>query len=151
MRGSNPDAALYYLARMLEAGEDPLYIARRLIRFASEDIGLANNSALLLANAAYESCQRIGLPECGVNLAHAVSYLAKSQKSIAVYMAWQEVSNEVKNSGNLPVPLYLRNAPTNLMKDLGYGADYKYTPLENDSQQEYLPDKLKGRKFLKST
>lgn len=150
MRGSNPDAALYYLARMLEAGEDPLYIARRLIRFASEDIGLANNSALLLANAAYESCQRIGLPECGVNLAHAVSYLAKSQKSIAVYMAWQEVSNEVKNSANLPVPLYLRNAPTNLMKDLGYGADYKYTPLENDSQQEYLPDKLKGRKFLKS-
>lgn len=150
MRGNNPDAALYYLARMLEAGEDPLYIARRLVRFASEDVGLANNSALLLATAAFDACKNIGLPECGVHLAHATAYLAKSPKSIAVYAAFTEITAEVQKSGNLPVPLYLRNAPTKLMKDLGYAKGYKYTPLEDDSQQEYLPDALKGRKFLKS-
>lgn len=150
MRGNNADASLYYLARILEAGEDPLYIARRLIRFASEDIGLANNSALMLANSAYDACHKIGLPECGVNLAQAVAYLAKSPKSIAVYNAFNEAVEEVRLSGNLPVPLYLRNAPTKLMKDLGYAKDYKYTPLVDDSKQEYLPDKLKGRKFLKS-
>ncbi len=150
MRGNNPDAALYYLARMLEAGEDPLYIARRLVRFASEDVGLANNSALLLATAAFDACKNIGLPECGVHLAHATAYLAKSPKSIAVYAAFTEITAEVQKSGNLPVPLYLRNAPTKLMKDLGYAQGYKYTPLEDDSQQEYLPDALKGRKFLKS-
>lgn len=149
MRGNNPDAALYYLARMLEAGEDPLYIARRLVRFASEDVGLANNSALLLATAAFDACKNIGLPECGVHLAHAAAYLAKSPKSIAVYAAFTEITAEVQKSGNLPVPLYLRNAPTKLMKDLGYAQGYKYTPLEDDSQQEYLPDALKGRKFLK--
>lgn len=150
MRGNHPDAALYYLARMIEAGEDPLYIARRLIRFASEDVGLANNSALMLANAAYEACKKIGLPECAVNLAHTVAYLAKSSKSIAVYSAFNEIVAEVRDSGNLPVPLHLRNAPTKLMKDLNYGKDYKYTPLDDDSDQEYLPEKLKGRKFLKS-
>jgi len=150
MRGNHPDAALYYLARMIEAGEDPLYIARRLIRFASEDIGLANNSALMLANNAYDACKKIGLPECGVNLAHTVAYLAKSPKSVAVYFAFNEIMDEVRNSGNLPVPLHLRNAPTKLMKDLNYGKDYKYTPVDDDSSQEYLPDKLKGRKFLKS-
>lgn len=150
MRGNNADAALYYLVRMLEAGEDPLYIARRLIRFASEDIGLANNSALMLANATYEACHKIGMPECGVNLAHAVVYLAKSKKSIAVYSAYNDVLAEVERSANLPVPLYLRNAPTKLMKELGYAKGYKYAPLVNDSEQEYLPEKLKGRKFLKS-
>jgi putative ATPase len=150
MRGNNPDAALYYLARMLEAGEDPLYIARRLVRFASEDVGLANNSALLLATAAFDACKNIGLPECGVHLAHATAYLAKSPKSIAVYAAFTDVTAEVQKSGNLPVPFYLRNAPTKLMKDLGYAQGYKYTPLEDDSQQEYLPAVLKGRKFLKS-
>lgn len=148
MRGGEANAAIYYLARMLEAGEDPLYIARRLIRFASEDVGLANNSALMLATTTYDACKSIGLPECGVNLAHCVVYLAKSAKSIAVYRAYNEAQAEVGVSGNLPVPLYLRNAPTKLMKDIGYGRDYKYTPLEDDSRQEYLPDKLKGRKFL---
>jgi putative ATPase len=148
MRGGNADAALYYLVRMIEAGEDPLYIARRLIRFASEDVGLANNSALMLATATYEACSKIGMPECGVNLAHCAIYLAKSPKSIAAYMAYEKVKAEVESSGNLPVPLYLRNAPTKLMKDLNYGKGYKYTPVEDDSNQEYLPEKLKGRKFL---
>lgn len=150
MRGNNADASLYYLVRMLEAGEDPLYIARRLIRFASEDVGLANNSALLLANAAYEACHKTGMPECGINLAHVVVYLAKSKKSIAVYAAYNDVLAEVRKSANLPVPLYLRNAPTKLMKELDYAKGYKYTPLVDDSEQEYLPEKLKGRKFLKS-
>lgn len=148
MRGGNTDAALYYLVRMIEAGEDPLYVARRLIRFASEDVGLANNSALMLATATYEACAKIGMPECGVNLAHCVIYLAKSPKSIIAYMAYEKTKAEVESSGNLPVPLYLRNAPTKLMKDLNYGKSYKYTPVEDDSSQEYLPEKLKGRKFL---
>jgi putative ATPase len=149
MRGNNENASLYYLARMLEAGEDPLYIARRLVRFASEDVGLANNSALLLATAVYDACKNIGMPECGVHLAHAVTYLAKATKSIDVYQAFNEAMAEVRQSGNLPVPLYLRNAPTKLMKNLGYGKNYKYTPLEDDSDQEYLPEALKGHKFFK--
>ncbi|MFA5108985.1 MAG: replication-associated recombination protein A [Patescibacteria group bacterium] len=149
MRGGQADAAIYYLARMIEAGEDPLYIARRLIRFASEDIGLANNSALMLANAVYEACHKTGLPECGVNLAQGVIYLAKSPKSIAAYTAYEAAKREAETSGNLPVPLHLRNAPTKLMKDLGYAKDYKYTPLQDDRNQEYLPEKLKGRKFFK--
>ena len=148
MRGGNADAAIYYLVRMIEAGEDPLYIARRLIRFASEDVGLANNSALMLATATYEACLKTGLPECGVNLAHCVIYLAKSPKNISAYLAYGRAQKEVAESGNLPVPLHLRNAPTKLMKDIGYGQDYKYTPLEDDSNQEYLPEKLKGKKFL---
>lgn len=148
MRGSNANAAVYYLVRMIEAGEDPLYIARRLIRFASEDIGLANNSALMLASATYDACKNTGLPECGVNLAHCVIYLAKSPKNIAAYMAYNQARAEVEKTGNLPVPLHLRNAPTKLMKELDYGKGYKYTPLEDDSEQEYLPEKLKGRKFI---
>jgi len=148
MRGGQADAAVYYLVRMIEAGEDPLYIARRLIRFSSEDVGLANNSALMLANAVYEACQKTGLPECGVNLAHCVIYLAKSPKSISAYLAYGRAQKEVETSGNLPVPLHLRNAPTKLMKDLDYGKGYKYTPLEDDSQQEYLPEKIKGKKFI---
>jgi putative ATPase len=148
MRGANADAAVYYLVRMIEAGEDPLYIARRLIRFASEDIGLANNSALMLATTAYEACQKTGLPECGVNLAHCAIYLAKSPKSIVAYQAYERARAEVESSGNLPVPLYLRNAPTKLMKDLNYSKGYRYTPLEDDSGQEYLPEKIKGKKFV---
>jgi putative ATPase len=148
MRGGNADAAVYYLGRMLEAGEDPLYISRRLIRFASEDIGLANNSALMLATATYDACHKIGMPECGVNLAHCVIYLAKSPKSIVAYSAYNKVKVEIENSGNLPVPLYLRNAPTKFMKEIGYGKNYKYTPIEDDSNQEYLPEKLKGKKFI---
>jgi len=148
MRGGNPDATLYYLVRMIEAGEDPLYIARRLIRFASEDVGLANNSALMLANAAYEACQKTGLPECGVNLAHCAVYLAKSAKNVSVYLAYGKAMAEVGESGNLPVPFHLRNAPTKLMKDLGYSKNYKYSPLEDDSSQSYLPDKIKNKSFF---
>lgn len=148
MRGSNADATVYYLVRMLEAGEDPLYIARRLVRFASEDIGLANNSALILATATYDACKNIGLPECGVNLTHCAIYLAKSPKNIAAYSAYNNAKIEVEKTGNLPVPLHLRNAPTKFMKDINYGKGYKYAPLEDDSNQEYLPDKLRGRKFV---
>lgn len=149
MRGHDANAAIYYVARMLEGGEDPLYVARRLVRFASEDIGLANNTALLLANAAFEACRNLGMPECGVHLAQAAAYLARSQKSIAVYRAFEEAKAEIAKSGSLPVPIHLRNAPTKLMKELDYGKDYKYTPLEDSSEQEYLPEALKGRRFLK--
>jgi len=148
MRGGSADAAVYYLTRMIEAGEDPLYIARRMIRFASEDIGLANNSALMLATSVYDACYKTGLPECAVNLAHGAIYLAKSPKSIAAYQAYNQACHEVENSGNLPVPLHLRNAPTKLMKDLGYFKNYKYSPQEDDSQQNYLPDKIINKKFL---
>jgi len=148
MRGGNPHAALYYLARMLEGGEDPLYIARRLVRFAAEDVGLADNHALILANAVFEACRNLGMPECEVHLAQAVVYLAKTKKSILAYEALGKAKQDVKNFGNLPIPLYLRNAPTKLMKDLGFGKDYKYTPKEDDSGQEYFPEKLKGRKYF---
>jgi putative ATPase len=149
MRGGDADAAVYWLVRMLEAGEDPLYIARRLIRFASEDVGLANNSALLLAEAAYNSCHKIGMPECGVILAHTAIYLAKSPKSISAYQAYELAKAEVEKSGNLPVPLHIRNAPTKLMKDLNYGKGYKYTPMEDSSHQTYLPDAILKKKFVK--
>lgn len=148
MRGSNADAAVYYLVRMLEAGEDPLYIARRLVRFASEDIGLANNSALMLSMNTFNAVKNIGMPECGVILTHCVIYLAKSPKSIAAYNAYSQAKSEIEFSGNLPIPLHLRNAPTKFMKEIGYGENYKYTPLEDDSSQEYLPAKLKGKKFV---
>ena len=148
MRGGDADAALYYLARLLEAGEDPLYVARRMIRFASEDIGIANNSALLLANAAYEACQKIGLPECKVNLAHAAVYLAKSPKSIVAYFGYNKAAEIVAAKGALPIPLHIRNAPTKLMKELGYGKGYKYTPLEGKSELSYLPDEIKNEKFI---
>ena len=149
MRGGDADASMYYASRMILAGEDPLYLARRMIRFASEDIGLANNSALMLATATYDACKSIGLPECGVNLAHCAAYLAKSPKSVSVYFAYNEIVSEIENSGSLPVPLHLRNAPTKLMKELDYGKDYKYTPTEDSSNQTYLPEKIKGKKFLK--
>lgn len=148
MRGSNADAALYWLARMLEAGEDPLYIARRLVRFASEDIGLANSRALEQAMAAFQACHVIGMPECNVILAQAVVYLAKCKKSNQLYMAYRAAAEDVKRFGNLPVPLHLRNAPTDLMKDLKYGEDYKYSPdFEYSEDQEYFPEQLKGKKY----
>ena len=151
MRGGDADASLYWLARMLEAGEDPLYVARRIVRFASEDIGLANSRALEQAVAAYNACHFIGLPECNVVLAQAVVYMAKCKKSNELYMAYGQAKKDVEQYGNLPVPLHIRNAPTKLMKDLGYGADYKYSPnFDYQEQQEYFPDKLKGRKYLKS-
>ncbi len=148
MRGGDADAATYWLCRMLAGGEDPLYIARRLVRFASEDIGLANNTALLLANNVFEACHKLGMPECGVHLAHCVIYLAKSAKSVAAYDAYNQAMADVKKLGNLPVPLHIRNAPTKLMKNLGYGKGYKYTPKEDSSGQEYFPEELKGRKYL---
>ena len=150
MRGSDADAALYWLTRMTEAGEDPLYIARRLVRFASEDIGLANSRALEQAVACYNACHFIGMPECNVILAQCVVYMAKCKKSNELYVAYNKVKKDVEQYGNLPVPLHIRNAPTKLMKDLGYGADYQYSPdFDYQEKQEYLPEKLKGKEYLK--
>ncbi|MEA1962747.1 MAG: replication-associated recombination protein A [Patescibacteria group bacterium] len=149
MRGSDENAALYWLARMLEAGENPLYIARRLVRFASEDIGLANSRALEQAVAAYHACHFIGMPECNVILAQAVVYMAKCKKSNALYSAYKKVQFDIKEKGNLAVPLRLKNAPTSLMKDLGYGKDYKYSPDHNyNEKQVYLPEEIKDRKYF---
>ena len=150
LRGSDANAALYWLARMLEAGEDPLYVARRLVRFASEDVGLANSRALEQTVAAYQACHFIGLPECNVILAQAVVYLAKCEKSNELYVAYGQAARDIKELGNLPVPLHIRNAPTKLMKDLNYGQGYKYSPdYGYKEKQEYLPEKLKGRKYFK--
>jgi putative ATPase len=148
MRGSDPDAALYWLARMLQAGEDPLFIARRMIIFASEDIGIANNSALLLANAVFDACHRIGMPEARINLSHAAVYLAKSPKNNSTYEAYNRAEKDVRQYGNLATPFHLRNAPTGLMKELGYGEGYKYPHHEDDREQDYLPPELKGRKYM---
>ena len=144
MRASQPDAALYYLARMVESGEDPLFIARRMVVFASEDIGLAQPTALVVANAVFEACDKIGYPECAINLAHGVAYLAESKKSRKSYDAYFEALDDVKKLGNLSIPLKVRNAPTKLMKELDYGKGYKLYDKES-----YLPDKLKGKKYLK--
>jgi putative ATPase len=151
MRGSDENAALYWLARMIESGEDPLYIARRLVRFASEDIGLADAQVLVQAVSAYQACHFLGYPECDVVLAQAVVYLAKAPKSNKLYTAMARVKKDIKDLPNEPVPLHLRNAPTKLMKDLAYGKDYKYTPNyanAKDAKQDYLPDKLKNKKYL---
>ncbi|MFZ3032047.1 MAG: replication-associated recombination protein A [Candidatus Moraniibacteriota bacterium] len=151
LRGNDADAALYWLGRMLEAGEDPLYVARRLVRFASEDVGIANSFALPQAVAAFQACQMLGMPECEVHLAQATVYLALSKKSNALYTAYGAVKEDVRNFPNEPVPLHLRNAPTKLMKELDYGKGYKYTPdfkSKEDAKQEYFPERLKGRKYL---
>jgi putative ATPase len=148
MRGGDPNAAVYWLARMIEGGEDPLFIARRLVRFASEDIGLANNTALLLANAVFDACHKLGYPECNVHLTQCVIYLAKSKKDITAYTAYDKAKKDVEKFGNLPVPLHLRNAPTKLMKELGYSKGYKYTPLEDGHEQSYLPEELENFKYL---
>lgn len=149
IRGSDPDAALYWLARMVEGGEDPAFIARRLVISASEDIGLANPNALLLANAAFDAVMKIGWPEGRIPLAEATVYLATSPKSNSSYMALGSAIEEVKKSGNLPVPLHLRNAATQLMKELGYHEGYKYAHdyEGNFVEQQYLPDSLKGTYF----
>jgi len=150
VRGNDADAALYWLGRMLEAGEDPLYVARRLVRMAVEDIGLADSNALQQAIAAYQGCHFIGMPECDVILAQCVVYLARAKKSVEVYQAYGKVKEDVKNTMDEPVPLHLRNAETKLMKDLDYGKGYKYSPDHNwKESQEYLPEKLKGKKYLK--
>lgn len=144
MRSSQADAALYYLARMVEAGEDPIFIARRMVVFASEDIGLAVPTALVVANAVFRACETIGYPECAINLAHGVAYLAECKKSRKSYDAYFEAVDDVKQFGNLPVPMRIRNAPTKLMRDIGYHKGYKLYDKES-----YLPDKLKGKKYLK--
>jgi putative ATPase len=150
MRGSDHNASLYWLSRMVEAGEDPLFIARRIVRFASEDIGLANSRALEQAVAAYQACHFIGYPECNVILAQAVVYMAKSKKSNELYIGYMKAAEDVKNYGNLSVPIHLRNAPTKLMKEFGYGEDYKYSPEHNyQEKQEYMPSRLKNKKYLK--
>jgi putative ATPase len=149
MRGSDASASLYWLARMLEAGEDPLYIARRLVRFASEDIGLANSQALEQAVACYRACHYIGMPECNVILAQAVVYMSKCKKSNDLYTAYKKAQADVREFGNLGVPIHLRNAPTKLMKSLDYGKGYKYSPEHGyNEDQEYFPDELKGRAYL---
>ena len=144
MRAGDADAAVYYLARMVEAGEDPLFIARRMVIFSSEDVGLAQPTALVVANEVFKACETIGYPECAINLAHGATYLALCKKDRSAYDALHAAQEDVKNYGNLPVPLKIRNAVTNLMKDLGYGKDYQ----KYDSES-YLPDKLKGKKYLK--
>lgn len=150
MRGSDGDAAIYWLARMLQGGEEPLYIARRLIRFASEDVGLADPTALGQAVSCYQACHFLGMPECNVILAQCVAYLALAPKSVAVYRAIGAAEKVVKESvgQNEGVPLHLRNAPTKLMKEIGYGKGYIYPPDNPDSTQSYLPPSLQGFKFL---
>ncbi len=152
MRGNDANASLYWLARMLEAGEDPLYVARRLVRFASEDVGIANSQALPQAVAAFEACRMIGMPECAVNLAQAVVYLALSKKSNVLYVGYEKARDDARNFPREPVPLHLRNAPTKLMKDLAYGKDYKYTPdfhNPEDAKQEYFPERLRKRSYIR--
>ncbi len=151
MRSSNPDAAVYWLGRMLSAGEDPLYIARRMIRFASEDIGNADPQALILANSVYEACAKVGMPECEVFLIQLAIYLSKAPKDNSAYVAELSVKEDIEKYGNLPVPMNIRNAPTKLMKELGYGKGYEYDhDLKNKkSNQQCLPDKLAGKKYVK--
>ena len=145
MRASNVDAALYYLARMVHAGEDPKFIARRMVIFASEDIGLAAPTALVVANAVFDAVTKIGYPEAQINLAHGVAYLANCKKNRSAYDAYFSVLRDVEQTGNLPIPLELRNAPTKLMKELNYGKGYQMYP---DQKHSLLPTKLKNKKYL---
>ena len=151
IRGSDPNAALYYMARMLEGGEDPKFIARRLIISASEDIGLANPNAMLIANVCFEAVHKIGMPEARIPLSECLIYLATSPKSNSAYLAIDEAIRLVRQTGNVPVPLHLRNAPTKLMKELNYGKDYKYAHdfPGNFVDQEYLPEEVKTAVFYK--
>jgi putative ATPase len=144
MRASQPDAAMYYLARMIDGGEDPKFIARRMVIFASEDIGLAQPTALVVANAVFRAVETVGLPEAGINLAHGVAYLSNCSKDRSAYEAYKAALDDAKRHGNLPVPINLRNAPTKLMKEIGYGEGY-----ELYSKEDFLPKKLKGKKYLK--
>jgi putative ATPase len=144
MRAGQPDAAIYYLARMIDAGEDPKFIARRMVVFASEDIGLAQPTALVVANEVFRAVETIGLPECAINLSHGVAYLSECKKDRSTYDALRAAEADVKAYGNLPVPLNIRNAPTKLMKELNYGRGY-----EMSAKESYLPEKLKKKKYLK--
>jgi putative ATPase len=143
LRASQPDASLYYLARMVEAGEDPLFIARRMVIFASEDIGLAQPTALVVANAVFRACETIGYPECAINLAHGVAYLAQCKKDRSAYDALRAAQADVRTHGNLSIPLHIRNAPTKLMKDLDYGKGYNMY-----DDKSYLPDELADKKYF---
>ncbi len=153
VRDSDPDGSLYWLGRMLEAGEDPLYVARRLIRMASEDIGLADPNALTLCMAAQQAAHFVGMPECELALAEAVVFLALAPKSNALYTAYGAVKEDVARTRNAPVPLHIRNAPTGLMKALGHGKGYKYAHDHEDAviEQDHLPDTLRGRRYYKPT
>jgi putative ATPase len=144
MRASQPDAAIYYLARMVEAGEDPKFIARRMVIFASEDVGLAVPTALVVANAVFRAVETVGYPEAAINLVHGVAYLAECKKDRSAYDALRSAQSDVRKHGNLPVPLEIRNAPTKLTKDLNYGEGY-----EMYTKEALLPKKLKGKKYLK--
>ena len=149
MRTSQPDAALYYLARMVDAGEDPKFIARRMVIFASEDIGLAQPTALVVANAVFDAVNKIGYPEATINLAHGVAYLAQCKKDRRSYDAIFAALADVKAHGNLPIPMHVRNAPTKLMKELKYGKGYEMYPGRAGDKESYLPEKLKKKKYLK--
>ena len=151
IRGSDPDAAIYWLARMVAGGEDPKFIARRLVISAAEDIGLANPNALLLANACFDALQKIGWPEGRIILAEATIYLASSPKSNSAYLAIDNALALVEQTGNLPVPLHLRNSPTKLMKDLNYGKNYKYSHdfPNHFVEQQFLPDALQNHSIWK--
>ena len=153
MRNSDVDAAIYWLARMLEAGEDPLYVARRLVRFASEDIGIADSRALEICVAVYQACHFLGMPECNVHLTHAVTYLSLSPKSNALYMAYGAAKEDAVHMLSEPVPLQIRNAPTSLMKDLHYGEGYQYAhdTQEKLTNMECMPESLKGREYYHPT
>lgn len=149
VRGSDPDAAIYWLARMIEGGEDPEFIARRLVILAGEDIGLANPNAMLLANATFDVIKKIGMPEGRIPLAECTVYLATSPKSNSAYQAIDAALASVRQTGNLPVPLHIRNAPTSLMKEMGYGADYKYSHdyPGHFVRQQFLPDAIDGTRY----
>ena len=153
MRNSDPDAAVYWLARMLEGGEDPLYVARRLVRFSSEDIGLADSRALELAVATYQACHFIGMPECSVNLTQVVIYLSLAPKSNAAYLAYLAAKKDALNTQAEPVPLQIRNAPTKLMKELNYGTDYQYAHDTEDklTTMQTMPDNLVGHQYYRPT
>ena len=153
MRNSDPDAAIYWMNRMLSAGENPLYIARRLVRFASEDVGMADSNALQVAVAAYQACHFLGVPECDVHLTHAVTYLAMAPKSNALYTACEACKKDIREKFAEPVPLHLRNAPTSLMEELHYGEGYEYAHNNENklTKMQCLPDSLKDRAYYQPT
>jgi putative ATPase len=153
MRNSDPDAAVYWMMRMLDGGEDPLYIARRLVRFASEDVGMADSNALNVAVNVYQACHYLGVPECDVHLTHAVTYLSMAPKSNALYVACEECKKDVRNMPAEPVPLQICNAPTKLMEELNYGKGYVYAHDTTNklSKMQCLPDSLADRKYYRPT
>ncbi len=151
LRDSDGDAAIYWIGRMLAGGEDPRYVARRMLNFASEDVGVGDPLAMIIANSVYDICEKMGMPECELPLCKLAYHLAAAPKDNSVYVAMQAMCKDVKEYGNLPVPLHLRNAPTSLMKEAGYGKGYEYAHdlPEKKSSQEHFPEELRGRKYRK--